>query len=351
MRVNVDEEPGLSCALRRPLAPDCDPLRRRASRRRPSTAHSRERDSSASSRRTCDGARDQLGRLARGRGDRVLGRRAARASRRSSRFPTTSILASLRPSSRPASRRSSGTRPRRGKPRSAARTSSSPPARRRANPSRSTSPFSTRSHAIRRHGRSTSTRRRRSRRIRRDRSRSSGSRASGPRSTTATRRPSDAGRSASGRTLVLTNPDMLHVGVLPHHDRWGDVLANLRYVVVDEAHVYRGVFGSHVANVLRRLRRLARIYDAEPQFLLASATIANAGELAFELTGEAATVVDNGHLGPRRARGRHLESPAPRRGARAARELRSATPRGSSPSSPRADCGRSASRRAARQPS
>jgi DEAD/DEAH box helicase domain-containing protein len=91
--------------------------------------------------------------------------------------------------------------------------------------------------------------------------------------------------------VVLTNPDMLHVGVLPHHDRWGDVLTNLRYVVVDEAHVYRGVFGSHVANVLRRLRRLARIYDAEPQFLLASATIANAGELALELTGEPATVV------------------------------------------------------------
>ena len=92
--------------------------------------------------------------------------------------------------------------------------------------------------------------------------------------------------------LVLTNPDMLHIGVLPHHDRWGDVLANLRYVVIDEAHVYRGVFGSHVANVLRRLRRLARIYDADPQFLLASATIANAGELALELTGQAATVVD-----------------------------------------------------------
>ena len=93
--------------------------------------------------------------------------------------------------------------------------------------------------------------------------------------------------------LVLTNPDMLHVGVLPHHDRWGDVLANLAYVVVDEAHVYRGVFGSHVANVLRRLRRLARIYGAEPQFLLASATIANAGELAVALTGEPATVVDH----------------------------------------------------------
>jgi DEAD/DEAH box helicase domain-containing protein len=92
--------------------------------------------------------------------------------------------------------------------------------------------------------------------------------------------------------VVLTNPDMLHVGVLPHHDRWGDVLANLRYVVVDEAHVYRGVFGSHVANVLRRLRRTARLYDAEPQFLLASATIANPGELALDLTGVGATVVD-----------------------------------------------------------
>jgi DEAD/DEAH box helicase domain-containing protein len=91
---------------------------------------------------------------------------------------------------------------------------------------------------------------------------------------------------------VLTNPDMLHVGVLPHHDRWGDVLANLRYVVVDEAHVYRGVFGSHVANVLRRLRRVARIYGADPQFLLATATIANPGELALELTGEPATVVN-----------------------------------------------------------
>jgi DEAD/DEAH box helicase domain-containing protein len=92
--------------------------------------------------------------------------------------------------------------------------------------------------------------------------------------------------------VVLTNPDMLHVGVLPHHDRWGDVLANLRYVVVDEAHVYRGVFGSHVANVLRRLRRIARIYDADPQFLLATATIANPGELALDLTGQGATVVD-----------------------------------------------------------
>jgi DEAD/DEAH box helicase domain-containing protein len=93
--------------------------------------------------------------------------------------------------------------------------------------------------------------------------------------------------------LVLTNPDMLHIGVLPRHDLWGDFLHNLRFVVVDEAHVYRGVFGSHVANVLRRLRRLARIYGAEPQFLFASATIANAGELAHALTGEDATVVED----------------------------------------------------------
>ncbi len=91
--------------------------------------------------------------------------------------------------------------------------------------------------------------------------------------------------------LVLTNPDMLHIGVLPHHDRWGDVLQNLRYVVVDEAHVYRGVFGSHVGNVLRRLRRAAAMYGAEPQFLLASATIANPDELAERLLGVEATVV------------------------------------------------------------
>jgi DEAD/DEAH box helicase domain-containing protein len=92
--------------------------------------------------------------------------------------------------------------------------------------------------------------------------------------------------------VILTNPDMLHVGVLPHHDRWADVLHNLRYVVVDEAHVYRGVFGSHVGNVLRRLRRLAGVYGAEPQLLFASATIANPGELAASLGGVDATVVD-----------------------------------------------------------
>jgi DEAD/DEAH box helicase domain-containing protein len=85
--------------------------------------------------------------------------------------------------------------------------------------------------------------------------------------------------------LVLTNPDMLHVGVLPNHQAWGNFLANLAVVVIDEAHVYRGVFGSHVANVLRRLRRIARAYGTEPRFMLASATIANPVELAERLTG------------------------------------------------------------------
>ena len=101
--------------------------------------------------------------------------------------------------------------------------------------------------------------------------------------------------------VILTNPDMLHVGILPHHDRWGDVFQNLRYVIVDEAHVYRGVFGSHVANVLRRLRRVAAFYGAEPQFLLASATIANPGELAQSLLGVDATVI-SGDAAPRAER-------------------------------------------------
>ena len=93
--------------------------------------------------------------------------------------------------------------------------------------------------------------------------------------------------------LVLTNPDMLNMGVLSHHKGWGDFLANLGWVVVDEAHTYRGVFGSHVANVLRRLRRVARLYGSEPRFILASATIANPVELAEGLTGTPFELVDN----------------------------------------------------------
>lgn len=93
--------------------------------------------------------------------------------------------------------------------------------------------------------------------------------------------------------LILTNPDMLHVGILPHHKSWGDFIANLGWVVVDEAHTYRGVFGSHVANVLRRLRRVARAYGAEPRFLLASATIANPVELAERLVGAPFELIDD----------------------------------------------------------
>jgi DEAD/DEAH box helicase domain-containing protein len=85
--------------------------------------------------------------------------------------------------------------------------------------------------------------------------------------------------------IVLTNPDMLHVGILPNHAAWADLFSNLAVVVIDEAHVYRGVFGSHVANVLRRLRRIAAAYGTEPRFLLTSATIANPVELAERLTG------------------------------------------------------------------
>ncbi len=85
--------------------------------------------------------------------------------------------------------------------------------------------------------------------------------------------------------LILTNPDMLHVGILPHHEAWDDLLSNLAFVVIDEAHVYRGVFGSHVGNVLRRLRRAAAIHGTEPRFVLTSATIANPVDLAERLTG------------------------------------------------------------------
>ncbi|MEA2264884.1 MAG: box helicase protein [Solirubrobacteraceae bacterium] len=93
--------------------------------------------------------------------------------------------------------------------------------------------------------------------------------------------------------VVLTNPDMLHMGILPNHGAWGELFANLAVVVVDEAHVYRGVFGSHVANVLRRLRRIAAAYGTEPRFLLASATIANPVELAERLTGfESVRLID-----------------------------------------------------------
>ncbi len=102
--------------------------------------------------------------------------------------------------------------------------------------------------------------------------------------------------------IVLTNPDMLHLGILPHHESWANFFANLAVVVIDEAHVYRGVFGSHVANVMRRLRRVAAAYGTAPRFLLASATIANPRELAERLTGlEGIGLIDeDGAPAPRR---------------------------------------------------
>lgn len=92
--------------------------------------------------------------------------------------------------------------------------------------------------------------------------------------------------------VVITNPDMLHSGILPHHTKWHNLFEHLRYVVIDEMHGYRGVFGSHVANVIRRLKRVCRHYGSDPVFILASATIANPGELAARLIEEDVTVID-----------------------------------------------------------
>ena len=92
--------------------------------------------------------------------------------------------------------------------------------------------------------------------------------------------------------LILSNPDMLHVGILPNHQNWRRYLSNLKYVIIDEAHSYRGIFGSHLALLLRRLRRVCDRYGARPQFILASATIGNAAEFAGLLTGLDFTVVD-----------------------------------------------------------
>ena len=105
--------------------------------------------------------------------------------------------------------------------------------------------------------------------------------------------PQDARKSIRARgNLVITNPDMLHTGILPHHTRWERLFENLRYVVIDELHYYRGVFGSHLANVLRRLKRVAGFYGSKPQFMCASATIANPVELARQILEEDMTLVD-----------------------------------------------------------
>ena len=105
--------------------------------------------------------------------------------------------------------------------------------------------------------------------------------------------PSDARRAIRGKAhVVLSNPDMLHSGILPHHPRWAKLFENLKFVVIDELHAYRGVFGSHLANIMRRLLRVCRHYGADPIFICSSATIANPAELAKGLTGRAFELID-----------------------------------------------------------
>jgi DEAD/DEAH box helicase domain-containing protein len=105
--------------------------------------------------------------------------------------------------------------------------------------------------------------------------------------------PQDARKQIRERAnVVLTNPDMLHAGILPHHTKWSKLFENLRYVVIDELHTYRGVFGSHLANVIRRLKRICAFYGSRPQFVCCSATIANPSELASALTGEEFVLID-----------------------------------------------------------
>ncbi|MBX9600905.1 MAG: DEAD/DEAH box helicase [Bryobacteraceae bacterium] len=105
--------------------------------------------------------------------------------------------------------------------------------------------------------------------------------------------PQDARRAIRERAnVVFTNPDMMHAGILPHHTKWAKAFENLRYIVIDELHYYRGVYGSHLANVLRRLKRVCEFYGSKPQFICCSATIANPRELAQTLTGEEFALVD-----------------------------------------------------------
>jgi DEAD/DEAH box helicase domain-containing protein len=105
--------------------------------------------------------------------------------------------------------------------------------------------------------------------------------------------PSDARKAIREKAhIALTNPDMLHTGILPHHTRWTRLFENLRYIVIDELHSYRGVFGSHLCNVLRRVRRVAKFYGSAPRFICCSATIANPGELASRLLETDVEVLD-----------------------------------------------------------
>ncbi len=115
--------------------------------------------------------------------------------------------------------------------------------------------------------------------------------------------PNDARRAARQRAgVLLTNPDMLHAGIMPHHTAWARLFSNLKYVVIDELHTYRGVFGSHLANVIRRLLRIARFHGSSPTFLFASATIGNPQEHAQRICGEPVELIDQSGAptGPRR---------------------------------------------------
>jgi DEAD/DEAH box helicase domain-containing protein len=106
--------------------------------------------------------------------------------------------------------------------------------------------------------------------------------------------PQDARKAIRARGhIILTNPDMLHTGILPHHTKWIKLFENLKYVVIDELHNYRGIFGSHLANILRRLKRIASFYGSTPQFILCTATIANPLEMAERMTEEPVTLVDD----------------------------------------------------------
>ncbi len=93
--------------------------------------------------------------------------------------------------------------------------------------------------------------------------------------------------------IVITNPDMLHSAILPHHTKWVSLFENIKYIVIDELHIYRGIFGSHVANVIRRLKRICEFYGSNPQFICTSATIANPKELAENLTGKEMELITN----------------------------------------------------------
>ena len=110
---------------------------------------------------------------------------------------------------------------------------------------------------------------------------------------TATRPRTERRKLRDKASVILTNPDMLHQGILPQHARWNKFFSNLRFVVLDEVHSYRGVFGSHLANVMRRLKRICAHYGSDPHFICCSATIANPREHAESITGSPMELVDN----------------------------------------------------------